>query len=259
MENNTIASESSSVQIVRTIKREGVTYNFYTRACSCCGDPLYFIGRTDGARISCFQISEEKTENVEEVIDELHESFAIDIKALIECLKTTLDEITSGDDFPRFLAGELSNYRIRTLDRARLILKRFSADGRLEYLEANADSVDDDFVAAFTLGHLASENWWTINHEEAVFEGYRQREAREAGRPLAVDARLLIGRRSRQAVINAARELHKKEAGLRRNDSKTAAMIVQLKLPELRKQDGTYLGNEAIIKHLRAARDANAI
>jgi hypothetical protein len=259
MENDTIPSETSSVQIVRTFKREGVTYDFYTRSCSCCGELLYFVGRTDGARISCFQISEEKADDVEQVIDDLHESFAVDIEALINCLKTTMDKITSKDDFRRFLAGELSNYRIRTLDRARLILKRFSAEGKLEYLEANADTIDDDLVASFTLGYLASENWWTINHEDAVFEGYRQQEAREVGRPLAVDARLRIGRRSRQAVINAARELYKKESRLRRNDSKAAALIAQLKLPELRKHDGTFLGNEAIIKHLRAARDADAL
>jgi hypothetical protein len=259
MEIDTISSETSSVRVVRTFKREGVTYDFYTRACSCCGELMYFVGRTDGARVSCFQISEAKAGNVDQVIDELHESFAIDVKSLINCLTTTLDEITSEDDCPRFLAAELSNYRIRTLDRARLILKRFSAEGKLESLEANADSIDDDLTAAFTLGYLASENWWTINHEDAVFEGYRQQEAREIGRPLAVDARLRIGRKSRQAVINAARELYKKEPRLRRNDSKAAALIAQLKLPAMRKHDGTYLGNEAIIKHLRAARDNDAL
>lgn len=259
MENDSVPLEASSAEIVKTFRREGITYDFYTKSCSCCGELLYFLGRTDGARISCFQISQENTDNVEQVIDELHESFAIDIKSLINCLKRTLDEITSKDDFPRFLADGLSNYRIRTLDRARLILKRFSAEGKLEHLEANADSIDDDLVAAFTIGYLSSENWWTITHEDAVFEGYRQKESREAGRPLAVDARLRIGRRSRQAVINAARELYKKESRLRRNDSKAAALIVQLKLPELRKHDGTYLGNEAIIKHLRAARDTNSL
>ncbi len=60
-------------------------------------------------------------------------------------------------------------------------------------------------------------------------------------------------------MINAALELYKKESRLRRNDSRVAALIVQLKLPELRKHDGTYLGNEAIVKHLRAARDADAL
>jgi hypothetical protein len=107
-------------QIVRTLKREGITYDFYTRPCSCCGEILYFIARTDGARISCFQISEHKTDDIERVIEELHESFAVDIKALINCLKTTMDEITSKDDVLRFLADELSNYRIRTLDRGGL-------------------------------------------------------------------------------------------------------------------------------------------
>jgi hypothetical protein len=83
---------------------------------------------------------------VEEVIDELHESFSIDTKALINCLGTTMDEISSKDDFPRFLSDELSNYRIRALDRARLIMKRFSVEGKLDYLVANAESIDDDLV-----------------------------------------------------------------------------------------------------------------
>jgi len=240
MGNDTIALKESSVEIVRTDKREGVTYDLYTKQCSCCEELLYFIGRTDRARISCFQISKERSENVEEVIDELHENFAIDTKSLINCLGTTIDEITSKDGYPRFLVDQLSNYRIRTLDRARLIMKRFSVEGKLDYLVANADSIDDDLVAAFILGYLASENWWTTNHEDAVFEGYRQREAREAGRPRAVDARLRIGRRSRQAVVNAARKLYEKESRLRWNDSKAAALISQLKLPELRKHDGTY-------------------
>ena len=258
MENDTIHPKKSSVEIVKTIKLENVTYDSFRKPCSCCEKLTYFIARTDGARISCFQISKERSENVEEVIDELHESFAIDTKGLIDCLETTIDEITSKDDCPRFLADELSNYRIRTLDRARLIMNRFSVEGKLDYLMANADSIDDDLVAAFTLGYLASENWWTITHEDTVFEGYRQREAREAGRPRAVDARLRIGRRSRQAVVSAARKLYEKESRLRRNDSKAAALIAQQKLPELRKHDGTYLGNDAIVKHLRAARDANS-
>jgi hypothetical protein len=130
MENDTITPKKSSVEIVRTSQREGVTYDLYTKLCSCCEKIIYFIARTDGARISCFQISKERSENVEEVIDELHESFAIDTKALINSLDTTIDEITSKDDFPRFLTDGLSNYRIRTLDRARLIVKRFSVEGK---------------------------------------------------------------------------------------------------------------------------------
>jgi hypothetical protein len=87
MENDSVPLEASSAEIVKTFRREGITYDFYTKSCSCCGELLYFLGRTDGARISCFQISQENTDNVEQVIDELHESFAIDIKSLINCLK----------------------------------------------------------------------------------------------------------------------------------------------------------------------------
>jgi hypothetical protein len=259
MVDGSTSSTASSVTVMKSFERDGVSYHFYTKPCSCCKELLYFIGRTDGARISCFQISEERTLDLEAVVEELHQSFAVDVKAILDQLKNTINDITADDGYPRFHADGLSNYRIRTLDRARFILKKFNAVGKLDYLEKNADSVEDDFVAAFILGYLASENWWLVNHEDAVFEGYRQQEAREAGRPLAVDARLRIGRRSRLAVINAAKEIYAKERRLRRNDSKTAALIASLKLAQLRKTDGTYLGEQAIIKHLRAARNSDQL
>jgi hypothetical protein len=103
MENDTATPTRSSVELVITNKREGVTYDLYTKPCSCCEKIIYFIGRTDGARISCFQTSKERSENVEEVIDEIHERFAIDTKGLISCLETTIDEITSKMIFLAFL------------------------------------------------------------------------------------------------------------------------------------------------------------
>jgi len=96
-------------------------------------------------------------------------------------------------------------------------------------------------------------------HEEAVFEGYAHIEGREAGRPLAVAARLRQGKRSRQAVSQAADELYLKNPLLRRNDSKTAQTISEMKLQALQKRDGTFLGQDAIIKHLRAARSVHAV
>jgi hypothetical protein len=148
MKIDTIHPEGLPLQFVKTIRREEVTYDLYTKSCSCCGKLTYLIGRADGARISCFQISEESSENVDKFIDEIHESFAIDIKALIGCLQTTMEEITSKDDYPRFLTERLSVYRIRTLDRARLIMSRFSAEGKLDRLVTSADIIDDDLVAA---------------------------------------------------------------------------------------------------------------
>ena len=216
MEEESIPSPKTGVNIVRTFERDGVSYEFYTKPCSCCEELLYFIGRVDGVRVSCFQIWEEKIEDVELLVDELHESFAIDVKTILEALKTSINDITRLVGFNGFFdTNGMSNYRIRTLDRARLILKKFNAEGKLDYLEQHGNSIDDDLSAAFVLGYLACDNWWTVNHENAVIEGYRHQEAREVGRPLAVDARLRIGRRSRQAVINAAKEIYKKEPKLR--------------------------------------------
>jgi hypothetical protein len=220
MEDGMNPSAPVSIKIVQTFERDTVKYDFYTKLCSCCNNPMYFIGRTDGARISCFQISEEKIDKIESMVDELHQSFAVDITTILGALKDTISDITVSDGWKGFQTDGLSNYRIRTLDRARLIMQRFYDEGKLAHLEANADNIDDNLVSSFVLGYLASENWW---------------------------------------VINAARETYHKEPKLRRNDSKTAQRIAQLKLPQLRKNDGTYLGEQAIIKHLRAARDASLL
>jgi hypothetical protein len=73
-------------------------------------------------------------------------------------------------------------------------------------------------------------------------------------RPLALAARIRQGKRTRKAVIDAASKLYAQDPSLQRNDTKTANRIVSLKLESMRKRDGTYLGSDAVVKHLRAAR-----
>ena len=87
-----------------------------------------------------------------------------------------------------------------------------------------------------------------------MFEGYAHIEGRESGRPLALAARLRQGKRTRNAVRAAASKLCEGDPLLRRNDSKTATAIASMKLEALRKRDGTFLGADAIVKHLRAIR-----
>ena len=124
----------------------------------------------------------------------------------------------------------------------------------MERILTNPDNMEDEVVAAFLLGCLATENHWIETHTEAVFEGYAHIEGREAGRPLATAARLRQGKRTRRAVLEAAGEAYKREPLLRHNDAKTANLIADMRLDALRKRDGTYVGCDAIIKHLRAAR-----
>jgi len=148
----------------------------------------------------------------------------------------------------------MSPFRVRLIDKARLICSRFSKNGLLKEIIDHSNDNENDIVSAFILGYIATEHHWLAVHENAVFEGYAHIEGREAGRPLALAARIRQGRRTRKAVIAVASKLYDQEPSLRRNDSKTANRIATMRLESLRKRDGTFLGPDAIVKHLRAAR-----
>jgi len=243
-------SPQDKVSVECKTKIGDCTYELFVGTCSC-GQPIYKLMRTCGAALSVYQISQEDYENLEDYIAELHATFAVDVHSRLEGLRQAIEECNSKGLFE---AEEIDVSHVRRIDKARLTLNRFSKNGRLKQILDNADNVEDDFAAAFLLGCLATDNFWIETHEEAVFEGYAHIEGRESGRPLAVAARLRQGRRSRRAVVEAASKLYLEQPLLERNDSRTAAVIEEMKLEALRKRDGTYLGSEAIAKHLRAAR-----
>jgi hypothetical protein len=255
------SSETSTPQGLCTVSRDTVsveckttlgdcTYELFVGTCSC-GQPIYRLMRTCGASLSIYQISQDDYENLENYIAQLHATFAVDVDSRLQRLRQTIKELNSKGLFE---AEEIDVSHVRRIDKARLILNRLSKNGRLKQIVDNADAVEDDVAAAFLLGCLATDNFWIETHEDAVFEGYAHIEGRESGRPLAVAARLRLGKRSRRAVIEAASRLYLQQPLLERNDSRTAALIEDLRLEALRKRDGTYLGAEAIAKHLRAAR-----
>jgi len=238
-----------------TTKYGDTLYELYVSKCVDCGGPVRRLLRTSGASISVYEISAEDFENLEEYVAALHESFAADVEARLEQLRDTVAEFNSRGLFE---AKGLDVFHVRLIDKARLLLSRFAKNGQLQQILDDPDNMEDDVTAAFLLGCLATENFWIETHQEAVFEGYAHIEGRESGRPLARAARLRQGKRTRRAVIEAAAKIYEQNSLLRRNDSKTASLIEGLKLEALRKRDGTYLGCEAIIKHLRAARRGGA-
>jgi hypothetical protein len=204
-----------------------------------------------GASISVYAISAEDRKRIDDYVSELHESFSIDVEPRLLLLQKMIEEYNSLGHFNTY---DLDVFRVRVIDKARLIFNRFSKNGMLQRILEGPDNIDDDIVAAFLLGCLATENHWIDTHQDAVFEGWSHIEGREAGRPLARAARLRQGKRTRKAVLGAAAKVYQTDPLLERNDAKTAALIEQMKLDALRKRDGTYLGAEAITKHLRAAR-----
>jgi hypothetical protein len=207
--------------------------------------------RTSGASLSVYEISPEDARNLDEYVRQLHTSFAIDVTTKLSQLRETIREFNSNGLFE---AEGMHPFRVRLIDKGRLICSRFSKNGLLQQLFQNADDPDNDIALAFILGCIATENHWLSVHEEAVFEGYAHIEGREAGRPLALAARLRQGKRTRNAVQAAASKLYNSNPTLRRNDSRTAMQIASMKLDQLRKRDGTFLGADAIVKHLRAIR-----
>jgi hypothetical protein len=239
-----------SVSIEWNTRLGDCTYELFVGKCSC-GEPNYRLMRTCGASISIYQISPEDCENLDEYVAKLNASFTVDVGSKMYRLRETIKEFNAKGLFE---AEGLDVYHVRLIDKARLILSRFSKTGKLKEILDKPDDIENDIAAAFLLGCLASENFWIETHEEAVFEGYAHIEGRESGRPLAVAARLRQGKRSRRAVIDAASKLYSKQPLLRRNDSRTATLIAEMHVEALRKRDGTYLGSEAITKHMRAAR-----
>ena len=107
---------------------------------------------------------------------------------------------------------------------------------------------------AFELGMAATEHRWTDEFEDYLFDGMAMADWRKAGLPAARAERLRQGKRTRTAILKAAKTLYAKDPALIRNDTMTARAIQRLKLPELQKGGGQQLGIDAITKHLRAAR-----
>jgi hypothetical protein len=236
--------------VERVIRCGDTSYELMVGECAC-GDPIYKLLRICGASISVYLISAPDYERLDDLVAELHESFAVDVEAKLSRLGEVVREYNSEGYFE---TEGLDVFRVRMIDKARLILSRFSKNGTLQKILDRPNDVEDDIAAAFLLGCLATENHWIETHEDAVFEGWSHIEGREAGRPLAKAARLRQGRRTRKAVLDAADKVYKSDPLLMRNDSKIASMIEEMKLDALRKRDGTYVGAEAIVKHLRAER-----
>jgi hypothetical protein len=236
---------------VQRLERDGVCYELRRGTCSECKGPHYWVSRTFRASLSVYAISCDDAFDFENFVEDIHASFKMDAKVILGNLMKVVNE-TNEQGY--FACSDRDREDIRLLDRARLILSRFSKEGILDRILKSTDNIEDDVCAAFVLGSIANEQYWLSNHEKAVEEGYRHIEGREAGQPAAVAARQEQGRKRRAAVLNAAKGLYQQCPRLIRNDSETARRIEAQRLPELRKTDGSYLGMDAISKHLKAAR-----
>ena len=70
-------------------------------------------------------------ENLEGYIAELHVTFAVDVHSRLERLRQTIEELNS---MGLFDAEGIDVSHVRRIDKARLILNRFSKNGRLKQI-----------------------------------------------------------------------------------------------------------------------------
>jgi hypothetical protein len=246
-----VDTSSSETTLARTIKLDDTSYDLYVGPCKCCGIIRYRLMRCNGASFSIYEISETDCETLDEYVAELHSVLVVDVKTKLTGLREIIEETNSRGLFE---ADGMSPFRVGLIDKARLITNRLSKKGLMDEILTRHNDLDHDVASAFILGCIATELHWLSMHEEAVIEGYAHIEGRENGRPLALAARVRQGKKSRNAVRTAAEKLYDENPALMHNDAQTAAKIERLKLDGLRKRDGTFLGTEAIVKHLRAIR-----
>ena len=95
---DTLGSENPATEeggatghIERTLKREDTTYDVYVGQCNCCSRPVYRVMRTNGAALSIYEISKEDYENVDQYINQIHMSMAVDVIAKLQELRRILN------------------------------------------------------------------------------------------------------------------------------------------------------------------------
>src|SRR5262249_41658558 len=155
-------------------------YELWIGPCKCGRHQVHRLMRTAGFSLSVYEISPEDAEHLDEYVTQLHTSFAIDAATRLYQLRETIQKFNSN----RLFEDEgIPPFRVRLIDKARLICNRFAKNGLFAQLVENADDPDDDIALAFILGCIATENHWLSIYQDVLFEGYAHIEGRESGRP----------------------------------------------------------------------------
>jgi hypothetical protein len=185
-------------------------------------------------------------------VQRLDEDLLMSAPEMLNEFHALLDEHNS----PAGIAAE-DTFKFRLLEYGRQRAVSLQKQGCFDVLISNdepATEIARAVRSAFELGCATAEYRVLNYYEEYVYDGIAQSEWREEGLPRAREERLRQGRRTRTAILNAAKELYAKSPELIRNDSETARRILKLKLPDLQKGNGTQIGFDCITRHLREAR-----
>ena len=243
------------MRIIDEIQIMDRTYNLAVAPCKNCGEMHYKVARWAGYSYSLYSLPNDfDPKQFATFVDNVEDTMLINYADIMHSLRHNIDMVND----PEQGIENDGSYLSILMDYARLRASHLQKRGLLTALFSEPaipkNKTEEDVINAFELGFSAAELRLKDVYEDAIFEGFRLQEGREVGLPAAREARIRRGRKSRKAVIRAAKELYKKTPDLLRNDSETGRRIEAQNLTNLRKSDGTYIGAEAIVKHLRQAR-----
>jgi hypothetical protein len=228
-------------------------YSLHRRICSQCNEPHLEVWRWSGASFSRYHPTEGfDVEHFDQFVEEVDEMLLMEAPDLF-------------GDFSRALVAKNSaggieadgSFAFRLLEYARHRAGALDKLGMLDAITQKSTPTNEPEKAvrlAFELGMAAAEHRFMDIYEGYVDAGISQEEWREAGHERARDERIRLGKKTRNAIVAAAKRLYADSPGLIRNDMETARQIQRLHLPELEKGQGHQVGHDAIARHLRGAR-----
>jgi hypothetical protein len=245
----------SAIVGVDVLKWDDCTYRLMSFLCPNCGARHFRVARQSGAFYSLYIPPDHfEASDFEAYCRELHENMQFDRGYILTEVRAIVSERNGTDGITSD-----GSYLDQLMDFARLRLRALADSGDLKRIEDGSPRSRRDraLMLAFELGYAASD-LRLRDYEDAIYEGWRQQEAREQGREAAVRAKERTTRKTRAAIKVAALELYGSQPGLVRNDAATARAIEKLHLPDLCR-NGRGIGSAAIQKHLRALRASDAL
>ena len=249
-------NEKQLPEIIKTVNIDDREYTLLARQCGKCSRDHLEIWRWSGPSFSCYKMPLDfEVDDFEDFIQVIDEQLLMDAPDLMSEFHEALSEVNSASG----LVADYS-FAFRLLEYGRLRASSLKKQGFLDALITKNDQLSPHEQAirtAFELGVATAEHRLMRLFEDYIHDGIAVSEWRDEGLPKARAERLRQGKRTRNAILDAAKALYAKNPELVRNDSETARQILKLRLPELQKGNGQQIGFDAITRHLRDARSCN--
>jgi hypothetical protein len=212
------ASNAEAIKVVKTVDIDDREYNLLARKCTKCSEDHFEVWRWSGTSYSRYVMPPEfKEDDFEDFIKLVDEQLLMAASELIREFAQAISRINS----PSGIKAD-NSFAFRLLEYGRLRASALQKQGLLEAITSDKEKLNSQEQAvrtAFELGVAAAEHRIMHVFEDYIHDGISIAEWRDEGLPRARAERLRQGKRTRKAILNAAKSLYEKNPELVRNDS----------------------------------------